>query len=144
MDRASILGDTIEYLKQIRRPNQDLESRSRQMDTAARPPATSHVTTGHFARPTAGTTRAAEASVISCCSSSTGTPMAEVQASIIESDMLLELRCCQHRDGLLLRVMQAMHRDLQMEITSVQASSAGGVLVAELRAKVRKTLAVTS
>jgi hypothetical protein len=140
MDRASILGDTIEYLKQLRRRNQDLESRSRQIDTAARPPETSHVRTRHFTRPTAGTTRAAEASVISCCSSSTGTPMAEVQASIIESDAVLELRCCPHRDDLLLRVMQAMHRDLRMEVTSVQASSAAGVLVAELRAKVRNTL----
>ena len=56
--------------------------------------------------------------------------------SIIESDALLELRC-PHREGLLLRVMQALHQDLRLlEVTSVQASSAGDVLLAELRAKV--------
>jgi len=56
--------------------------------------------------------------------------------SIIESDALLELRC-PHREGLLLRVMQALHPDLRLlEVTSVQTSSAGDVLLAELRAKV--------
>ena len=55
--------------------------------------------------------------------------------SIIESDALLELRC-PHREGLLLRVMQALHQDLRLEVTSVQASSTGDVLLAELRAKV--------
>ena len=56
--------------------------------------------------------------------------------SIIESDALLELRC-PHREGLLLRVMQALHQDLRLlEVTSVQTSSAGDVLLAELRAKV--------
>ena len=55
--------------------------------------------------------------------------------SIIGSDALLELRC-PHREGLLLRVMQALHQELRLEVTSVQASSAGDVLLAELRAKV--------
>ncbi|TVU40048.1 hypothetical protein EJB05_13495, partial [Eragrostis curvula] len=128
MDRASILADTIEYLKQLRRRIQDLESRPRQTIDGNMPPATSHETRGYVTRATTGK-RAAEAS-----GSSTRTP-AEVQVSIIESDALLELRC-PHRDGLLLRVMQALHRDLRMEVTSVQASSAGGVLLAELRAKV--------
>ncbi|TVU40038.1 hypothetical protein EJB05_13484, partial [Eragrostis curvula] len=130
MDRASILADTIEYLKQLRRRIQDLESRPRQTIDGNMPPATSHETRGYVTRASTGK-RAAEAS-----GSSTRTP-AEVQVSIIESDALLELRC-PHRDGLLLRVMQALHRDLRMEVTSVQASSAGGVLLAELRAKVNE------
>lgn len=33
MDKASILGDTIEYLKQLRKKIQDLEARTRQLDT---------------------------------------------------------------------------------------------------------------
>ncbi|GJN24887.1 hypothetical protein PR202_gb12660 [Eleusine coracana subsp. coracana] len=136
MDRASILGDTIEYLKQLRRRIQDLESRSQQIDTAMMlPPAASRETRGYFTRSSTGM-RAGEARSVSCSSSSTAmsAPGTEVQVSIIESDALLELRC-PHRDGLLLRVMQAMHRDLRLEVTSVQASSAGGVLLAELRAK---------
>ncbi|KAK3126680.1 hypothetical protein QOZ80_7AG0560560 [Eleusine coracana subsp. coracana] len=140
MDRASILGDTIEYLKQLRRRIQDLESRSRQIDTAMMlPPAASRETRGYFTRSSSTGMRAGEARSVSCSSSSTvmSAPGTEVQVSIIESDALLELRC-PHRDGLLLRVMQAMHRDLRLEVTSVQASSAAGVLLAELRAKVNE------
>lgn len=132
MDRASILSDTIEYLKQLRRRIQDLESRSRHIDggnMTMLPPG------GHLTRAGTSRMRAGEASV-SCSNTRMMPPSAgtEVQVSIIESDALLELRC-PHRDGLLLRIMQAMHRDLAMEVTSVQASSAGGVLLAELRAK---------
>jgi len=153
MDRASILGDTIEYVKQLRRRIQELESRARLVDSnpkmmAQPPPAAStetkrghHTSGGYLAR--AGTGTAGEASG-SCCdtTSSVGEPRAgagdvtEVQVSIIGSDALLELRC-PHREGLLLRVMQALHQDLRLlEVTSVQASSAGDVLLAELRAKV--------
>ena len=152
MDRASILGDTIEYVKQLRRRIQELESRARLVDSnpkmmAQPPPAAStetkrghHTSGGYLAR--AGTGTAGEASG-SCCdtTSSVGGPRAgagdvtEVQVSIIGSDALVELRC-PHREGLLLRVMQALHQDLRLEVTSVQASSTGDVLVAELRAKV--------
>jgi hypothetical protein len=152
MDRASILGDTIEYVKQLRRRIQELESRARLVGSnpkmiAQPPPAAStetkrghHTSGGYLAR--AGTGTAAEASG-SCCdtNSSIGEPPAaaagdtEVQVSIIGSDALLELRC-PHREGLLLRVMQALHQELRLEVTSVQASSAGDVLLAELRAKV--------
>jgi len=152
MDRASILGDTIEYVKQLRRRIQELESRARLVDSnpkmmAQPPPAAStetkrghHTSGGYLAR--AGTGTAGEASG-SCCdtTSSVGEPRAgagdvtEVQVSIIGSDALVELRC-PHREGLLLRVMQALHQDLRLEVTSVQASSAGDVLLAELRAKV--------
>ncbi|KAG8081184.1 hypothetical protein GUJ93_ZPchr0007g6136 [Zizania palustris] len=120
MDKTSILGDTIEYVKQLRKRIQDLESRSR---TA---------TTTTAARKRRG--RAAEGSCSSAAAVA-GVEM-EVQVSIIESDALLELRCgC--RDGLLLRVMQAL-QELQLEVTTVHASSADGVLVAELRAKVKE------
>ena len=147
MDRASILGDTIEYVKELRRRIQELESRARLVDSnpkmmAQPPPAAStetkrghHTGGGYLAR--AGI--AAEASG-SCCNSSVVEPPAvagdtEVQVSIIGSDALLELRC-PYREGLLLRVMQALHQELRLEVTSVQASSAGDVLLAELRAKV--------
>ncbi|KAF8690434.1 hypothetical protein HU200_040787 [Digitaria exilis] len=76
--------------------------------------------------------------VSSSCSTTGGNgACTEVQVSIIEGDALLELRC-PHRDGLLLRAMQALHRELAMEVTSVQASSAGDVLLVELRAKVKE------
>ncbi|XP_062188725.1 transcription factor BHLH42-like [Phragmites australis] len=145
MDRASILGDTIEYVKQLRRRIQDLESRAPQT-TQPRAASTqknrAHRSTGaDYLTPASAGKRAVEESG-SCCSSSTGVPAVaapgtEVQVSIIESDALLELRC-PHREGLLLRVMQALHRELRLDVISVQASSAGDVLLAELRAKVKE------
>nr|CAB3456075.1 unnamed protein product [Digitaria exilis] len=147
-ERASILGDTIEYVKQLRRRVQDLESsRARQIDghqTDTHAPvskqkrAHSHSTSSAaMAAETrrSNKMRAVEAS--SSCSTTGNGACSEVQVSIIEGEALLELRC-PHRDGLLLRVMQALHRELAMEVTSVQASSAGDVLLVELRAKVKE------
>ncbi|OEL26559.1 Basic helix-loop-helix protein A [Dichanthelium oligosanthes] len=150
MDKASILGDTIEYVKQLRRRIQDLESRARlQIDghqTTTRALAVSKekrarsTSTAAMEAETGRKVRAVEASSSCSTSGGAGKPPAastEVQVSIIESDALLELRC-PHRDGLLLRVMQALHRELGLEVTSVQASSAGDVLLVELRAKVKE------
>ncbi|XP_022679989.1 transcription factor TT8 [Setaria italica] len=134
MDRASILGDTIEYVKQLRRRIQDLESLRASKEKRAQ--STSSATMAEAW----SKVRAVEASS-SCSTSGAGRPASvastEVQVSIIESDALVELRC-PRRDGLLLRVMQALHRELGLEVTSVQASSAGDVLLVELRAKVKE------
>ncbi|CAN6180549.1 unnamed protein product [Urochloa humidicola] len=138
MDRASILGDTIEYVKQLRRRIQDLES--------SRAPPVSKEKRAHRTSSAAAAMVAAEARAVmevssSCSTSGAGRMPAsastEVQVSIIESDALVELRC-PSRDGLLLRVMQALHRELGLEVTAVQASSAGDVLLVELRAKVKE------
>ncbi|CAI0377917.1 unnamed protein product [Linum tenue] len=62
---------------------------------------------------------------------------ASVEVSIIERDALLELQC-EHREGLLLDMMQKL-REMRIEVTAVQSSlSSNGVLVAELRAKVKE------
>jgi hypothetical protein len=154
MDRASILGDTIEYVKQLRRRIQELESRPRmvgsnQKTTMAQPPPPAASTEergrrqtsgGYLARAAGTGSRAAEASGNSNLgeeppAAAAGDTDTEVHVSIIGSDALLELRC-PHREGLLLRVMQALHQELRLEITSVQASSSGDVLLAKLRAKV--------
>ena len=147
MDRASILGDTIEYLKQLRRRIQELESGARllRMDspylTAPVVPAEkrAHQSASSAAMVETGSSRmrAVEATSSSC--GGAGRPAAaasaEVQVSIIGSDALVEVRC-PRRDGLLLRVMEALHRELGLEVTTVQASSAGAVLLVELRAEV--------
>lgn len=133
MDRASILGDTIEYVKQLRRRVQDLESSRARQPVSKEKRAHGHVTSSAAMAAEARSCNKMRA--IEATSSCSTTGVAEVQVSIIESDALLELRC-PHRDGLLLRVMHALHRELGMEVTSVQASSVGDVLLVELRAKV--------
>ena len=147
MDRASILGDTIEYLKQLRRRIQELESGARllRMDghylTAPVVPEEKRAhqsasSSAAMAETGSNKVRAVEASG---GGGGAGRPAAstEVQVSMIGSEAVVEVRC-PRRDGLLLRVMQALHgRELGLEVTSVQvSSSAGDVLLVELRAKV--------
>nr|ATL14539.1 TT8L [Freesia hybrid cultivar] len=160
MDKASILGDTIEYVKQLRRHIQDLESRNKLMEgeQRSRP---MEVSNHHFnnskdqsstltncilAR--AGQNKIAvdkrKLRVLECGKGTAGRAITKatvavstnVQVSIIETDALLELQC-PYRDGLLLQLMQSLN-ELQLEITSVQSSSASGTFVAEIRAKVRE------
>ncbi|XP_037474077.1 transcription factor BHLH42-like [Triticum dicoccoides] len=123
MDKASILGDTIEYVKQLTKRIQDLESST--VRGAAMPKEKRALLTGK------------EGPSSSSGSSSSAPVATDVQVSIIESDALLELRCPDRR-GLLVTIMQALQEQLRLEVTSVQASSDHGVLLAEMRAKVRE------
>ncbi|XP_044448453.1 basic helix-loop-helix protein A [Aegilops tauschii subsp. strangulata] len=123
MDKASILGDTIEYVKQLTKRIQDLESSTVRGPTMSREKRA--LLTGM------------EGPSSSSGSSSSAPVATDVQVSIIESDALLELRCPDRR-GLLVAIMQALQEQLRLEVTSVQASSDHGVLLAEMRAKVRE------
>lgn len=155
MDKASILGDTIEYVKQLRRKIQELETRNRQMEVEQRsrlsePQRTSSGSTKEQQQQQRsnvtivvgpdkkkvrivegnGATRAKAIEVVET------EAFTSVQVSIIESDALLEIEC-PHREGLLLDVMQ-MLRGLRIEVTGVHSSLNNGVFVAELRAKVKE------
>jgi hypothetical protein len=144
-DKASILGDTIEYVKQLRKRIQDLESwvgRQVQGDPPmVRPPETKSVRGRSDQRAAASSEKRKLAALEGSSSSSSTDPVTvvqhstDVQVSIIESDALLELRCPDRR-GMLVRIMQALQEQLRLEVTAVQASSDDGVLLAELRAKV--------
>ena len=59
----------------------------------------------------------------------------EVEVSIIENDVLLEMRC-EYRDGLLLDILQVLH-ELGIETTAVHTSVNDHDFEAEIRAKVR-------
>ncbi|XP_024017340.1 basic helix-loop-helix protein A isoform X1 [Morus notabilis] len=159
MDKASILGDTIEYVKQLRKRIQDLEARIRQTDVDQRsnfggdPQRTS--STGSLKEVRSRLTMVDHTRVSpigsdkrklrivegSCGGAKPKTvespsPMeTSVQVSIIESEGLLELQC-PHKEGLLLEVMQ-MLRELRIETTTVQSSLNNDFFVAELRAKVK-------
>ncbi|TKY52614.1 Basic helix-loop-helix protein A [Spatholobus suberectus] len=147
MDKASILGDTIEYVKQLRRKIQELEARSRQTEaehrsrlaeiTAQRTSSSSSkeqqrsgvtVMDKRKVRIVEGAVAKTKAVEVAAATS--------VQVSIIESDALLELEC-PHREGLLLDVMQ-MLREVRIEVIGVQSSLNNGMFVAELRAKVKE------
>ncbi|CAM8897099.1 unnamed protein product [Rhodiola kirilowii] len=153
MDKASILGDTIEYLKQLRRKIQDLEVKATQMEVGQRSGLTSQDRTWSGTGSEKRKTRAVEG---------TGTPKPvtvpeqlpppppppveslavmdanTVQVSIIETDALVELQC-PYREGLLLDVMVKL-RELRIEVTAVQSSATDGSFVAELRAKVKENV----
>ncbi|CAI9288635.1 unnamed protein product [Lactuca saligna] len=118
MDKASILGDTIEYVKQLRKKIQDLEARDHRQDTLDTSKRKIRVLD---AGSTGGGRKAARA--------------VQVEVSIIESDALVELQC-PHREGLLLDVMKKL-RELGVEITTVQSCLNEGTCTAEMRAKVK-------
>ncbi|KAI4340221.1 hypothetical protein MLD38_025081 [Melastoma candidum] len=165
MDKASILGDTIEYVKQLREKIQDLEARNRQIEAKSRSsPApggdlqrsTSMKELRTLAGASAGTDRGSvgqdkrKMRIVEVGAKPKAvephpppppppqpTPTeTSVQVSIIESDALLELQC-PHREGLLLDVMQ-MLREHRVEVTAVQSSLTNGFFSAELRAKVKE------
>ncbi|KAI3439436.1 BHLH domain-containing protein [Psidium guajava] len=162
MDKASILGDTIEYVKQLRKKIQDLETRNRQMEaeqrtkqgelqrTTSLKDLRSALTTVERARANLpGDKRkmrivegggGAKPKPVESPPPPPPPPPSEtsVQVSIIESDALLELQC-PHREGLLLDLMQ-MLRELRIETTAVQSSLTNGFFVAELRAKVKENV----
>ncbi|KAL3725582.1 hypothetical protein ACJRO7_030588 [Eucalyptus globulus] len=166
MDKASILGDTIEYVKQLRKKIQDLEARNRQMEADhrtkqgelqrttslkdLRSAASSVERSSRASLPGSGSDKrkmriveggsGAKPKAVESPPPPLPPPSSEtsVQVSIIESDALLELQC-PHREGLLLDLMQ-MLRDLRIETTAVQSSLTNGFFVAELRAKVKENV----
>ncbi|KAL3644862.1 hypothetical protein CASFOL_010042 [Castilleja foliolosa] len=115
MDKASILGDAIEYLKQLKKKIQELEF-ERDEPTRGRD-TTRKINKGVKSRPRA---------------------MAEVEVSIIESDALVEIECLQ-KEGLFLAIMEVLG-ELRVEVTTVQSSINDGVFAAELRAKVKENV----
>ncbi|RWR95376.1 basic helix-loop-helix protein A-like protein [Cinnamomum micranthum f. kanehirae] len=161
MDKASILGDTIEYVKQLRRKIQDLESRNREFEIDQRAKGTElHKSSNskEVVQQSSGSAKANASQSLSTDRSrlpvmekrkmriieGTGSVKTKgveatfsntVEVSIIESDALLELKC-PYRDGLLLEIMQILC-ELRLEITAVQSSSTNGALDAEIRAKVK-------
>ncbi|KAK4731929.1 hypothetical protein R3W88_024917 [Solanum pinnatisectum] len=145
MDKASILGDTIEYVKQLRKKVQDLEARDRHAETIKDADEKSG-TTIVKAFSVKGKRRmksTVEGSIGGAPAKITVSPpmdegVLQVEVSIIENDALVELRC-PYKEGLLLDVMQ-MLRELKVEVVGIKSSLNTGLLLAELRAKVKEDI----
>ncbi|KAK2999032.1 hypothetical protein RJ639_023087 [Escallonia herrerae] len=154
MDKASILGDTIEYVKQLRKKIQDLEARTRQMEVDQRSRSVGDAQKTSDKRkmriveggvggkpkpveqpppPPAPAAKPMEVVAVAGAGD-----VLQVEVSIIESDALVELQC-PYNEGLLLDVMQKL-RELRVEITAVQSSLNNGVFAAEMRAKVKENI----
>ncbi|PPD72192.1 hypothetical protein GOBAR_DD30913 [Gossypium barbadense] len=137
MDKASILGDTIEYVKQLRKKIQDLETRNKQMeadndrprsaDSMQRNSSSKDQRSGLTTRssgPDKKKMRIAEATKQKTVEPPPQTAETSVEVSIIESDALLELQCG-YREGLLLDIMQMLREKLRIEITAVKDNMNG-------------------
>ncbi|KAE8729872.1 Transcription factor TT8 [Hibiscus syriacus] len=133
--------DTIEYVKQLRKKIQELETLNREMEAdnersrlADSVPVNqrSGVTTRSMG-PDKRKMRVLDGGA------KLKTVETSVEVSIIESDALLELQCG-YREGLFLYIMHMLREKLQIVITAVQSSLSNGLFVAELRAKLKDNL----
>lgn len=126
-DKASILGDTIEYVKQLRKKVQDLEACGCHdvLDglKVAEKRKIQVVEGGSGGRGGGDGGRKVKAMAV------------QVEVSIIESDALVEMQC-KNREGLLLDVMKKL-RELGLEVMTIQSCVDGGMCTAEIRAKVK-------
>ncbi|CAN4093419.1 unnamed protein product [Withania somnifera] len=145
MDKASILGDTIEYVKQLRKKVQDLEERARHTENNTKDADEKSGTSTVKALQGRGKRRVktVEGSVGGGPAKMMGSPpsdeeVVQVEVSIIENDALVELRC-PYKEGLLVDVMQLL-RELKVDVVAIQSSLNTGILLAELRAKVKENI----
>ncbi|XP_074584293.1 basic helix-loop-helix protein A [Curcuma longa] len=159
MDKASILGDTIEYVKQLRKHIQELEAKNKQIESCWRLNRTKQQqqqqSTRKKGKPSAGGNQelsdnnrlgAFEKRKLSVVDPpnnrvllnppKTSEAAASVCVSMVESEVILELQCS-FRDGLLLTILQTL-LELGLEVTSIHYSSADGVSNVELHSQMKE------
>uniref|UniRef100_A0A9I9EAJ7 BHLH domain-containing protein n=1 Tax=Cucumis melo TaxID=3656 RepID=A0A9I9EAJ7_CUCME len=145
MDKASILGDTVEYLEQLRQKVQDLEAQNLEFQSSRRISFQEVQRNSPVPRTCLDKRklRILEGVGDGCTRPkmlklpSPPTPLdTNLQVSIIGGDGLLELQC-PYKEGLLLDILLIL-QGLQIETTAVRSSVSNGIFIAELRAKVKE------
>ncbi|KAL6505109.1 hypothetical protein OROGR_024926 [Orobanche gracilis] len=141
MDKASILGDTIEYLKHMRKKIQELEDEKASTTNVRNSSNPKEQMRGWT---TWGRGKMRKMRVVGeggsemekGVESRPGDGAGKVEVSIIGIDALVEIQCVQ-KEGLLLKLMQVLG-ELGIEVATVHSSISNGVFAAEFRAKVKK------
>lgn len=141
-DKASILGDTIEYLKELERRVEELESSRELMDAEARErpkhPDVSERTSDNYGAHNASKKRKAcivdepETEQHHWVLSKDG-PV-DVNVTLMQKDVVIEMHC-PWRDSLLFDIIEAMN-NLDLDSHSLQSNTEDGILAMTAKAKV--------
>ncbi|XP_020586827.1 truncated basic helix-loop-helix protein A isoform X2 [Phalaenopsis equestris] len=121
LDKASILADTIEHVRQLRQHIHDLESQNKKTSNLL----AVKVSDSH------NQINSPEKATKVWGDSSLG-----IQVSITESNAVIRLQC-HYKDGILLKIMQKLD-ELNLETTFVNSTMANGKFMAEFKTKVKE------
>ncbi|CAA6663501.1 unnamed protein product [Spirodela intermedia] len=142
VDKASVLGDTVNYIKQLLRRMEEYEARIRQMESEKTTIAPNVFASDGGERTrnpkrrseaTGVTTRAGRKRPRASCNDGELVNGGSLHVSVIETDMLVEMKC-QNVDGLLVRIMEVLE-ELRLDTISITSASADGNFKVEIRAK---------
>ncbi|CAA7399983.1 unnamed protein product [Spirodela intermedia] len=145
VDKASVLGDTVNYIKQLLRRTEENEARIRQIESEKTTIAPNVFASDGGERTTnpkrrseatGVTTRAGRKRPRASCNDSELVNGGSLHVSVIETDMLVEMKC-QNVDGLLVRIMEVLE-ELRLDTTSITSASTDGNFKVEIRAKVKE------
>ncbi|ERM95037.1 transcription factor EGL1 isoform X1 [Amborella trichopoda] len=138
IDKASLLGDTIEYLKELERRVKELEARGtrKQADISER-------TSDNYAITEKYSGNKRKASVLDPAQlDSSRVPLDGIEVTILERDISVEM-CCPWRESLLLEIVQGLSK-LQLDAHSIKSSTNNDMLTLSLKAKLRRKVQTTA
>ncbi|KAH7663002.1 Transcription factor MYC/MYB N-terminal protein [Dioscorea alata] len=149
-DKASILGDTIEYLKELERRVEELESCRELMDAEVRErpkhPDVSERTSDNYGAQNASKKRKAcivdepETEQHHWVLSKDG-PV-DVNVTLMQKDVVIEMHC-PWRDSLLFDIIEAMN-NLDLDSHSLQSNTEDGILAMTAKAKIKGTVSASA
>ncbi|KAJ0970185.1 hypothetical protein J5N97_023062 [Dioscorea zingiberensis] len=150
VDKTSILGDTIEYLKELERRVEELESCRELMDVEVRekrkhPDVTERTSDNYGTQITRNKQKVcsideSETEQHHWVLSKDGA--VDVNVTVIQKDVVIEMHC-PWRDSLLFDIVEAMN-NLHLDCHSVQSNTQDGILALTVKAKIKGSVAVSA